>query len=250
MSEEYDFVEKSSPWTRPGVIAAAGFLALILVLGIVLTAIGVFDDDKTNGDATPGPTSSASSTPTNPAASICGLPGHETSGALGTAPRSTTWELVGSVAVPSSRTSGPGKVEDSGLRYCYAHTKEGAVFAAANFYSWGEASRTDAAGVIEHGVASGPGFEAALEQAKNAAPAASDSPSTPVQIRGFRLISYSDSTALVDVAFEISGSGFSHHQLELAWDRGDWRVRVLPDGSLPSGSGLPDLTGYVPWAGA
>jgi hypothetical protein len=245
MSEEYDFVEKSSPWTRPGVIAAAGFLALILVVGIVLTTIGVFDDDKPNSAAPPAP--SASSTPTNPAASLCGLPGHDTSGALGTAPKGTTWELVSNFAAPATATAGPAKTDESGVRYCYAHTKEGAVIAAANIFTWGAVK--DEQAIADHVIASGPGRTAAV--AKGDDPnAGTDTNEERFQIAGFRLLSYDDDSAMVDVALRGANGSAWHMPVELVWEQADWRVRLLPDGSLQQGQALPDLTGYVPWSGA
>ncbi|GGO94028.1 hypothetical protein GCM10011584_34090 [Nocardioides phosphati] len=246
MSEEYGFVEKPSPWTRPSFIAAAGLLALIVVVGIVLSAIGVFGDDKAK-DAAPAPTSSTTSTPSDPDASVCGLEGHETSGALGTAPKDVKWELVGRVALPSSKTAGPGRVEESGLRYCYARTKEGAVLAAANVYSW--PAVTDDEGIVEHAVASGPGKTAVANSTRDGD--ADEGEGVSVQIRGFRLLSYSDTSAMVDFAFQnATTNSYVHASMEMAWEDGDWRVVLNPDGSFNPGSALPDLTGYVPWSGA
>jgi len=39
--------------------------------------------------------------------------------------------------------------------------------------------------------------------------------------------------------------------LNVAWSGGDWKIRVADDGSeLSPVVQLPNLTGYVPWAGA
>ena len=240
--------------SRKGLIGAGIVLAILLAMGVFVAVMTFVGDDEPD-DPTPTTTPTTKPTPSDttssaadPEASICGLEGHQTKGGLDTAP-SADWELIGKSAIPSSDTAGPGVTEDSGVRYCFAHTAEGAVMAGANFYSWGEASRNDPTGVVEHGVASGPGYDAALEQAS----AGPDAPAEDrfVQIRGFRVVTYTEDVALIDYAFEIGAQqGYAHHQLELSWERGDWRLRVGPDGSVSPGGPLPDLVGYVPWSGA
>lgn len=224
--------------------AAAGVVAILIVLGLIIAIINITSDDD---DA---PSAAPTSDPTEEATtdeSVCGLEGHDTEGSLNQPPENVEWELIDTIAIPSSDTAGPGTIEDNGLRYCYAHTPEGALLAAANTFAWGSLVGTKTAPeLVKRSVAEGPGYEAALKQIS----AASGVDSTPgLQIAGFRLLSYDNSTALLDIAVEQSGA-LAHMKLELVWQGGDWKLRPQPDGSSGQAAPLPDLTGFIPWQGA
>lgn len=251
---DHGFVETPSPWTRPGFLLSGGIVALIVVMGIAL-AITTRGGKPPTDPATPTRSAQGTASPstgTDAAASVCGLPGHDTTGTLNAPPRDTTWTLVGTIALPATDSGGPGVVEDTGLRYCYAHTPEGAVLAALNMYSWTTVSKVDPEGALEHAVAQGPGYDA-LANGDGESP--SDAGGEPViaQIRGFRLVSYSDGAAMVDVALQAtkgSATSLVHQPVEVAWDRGDWRIRLTPDGSLLPAAAASSLAGFVAWSGA
>lgn len=243
-----EFQEDPRPFRQRGFVASAAVLAVLVVLGVVITVVTIVDDDSPAAREPASPSSSAqpSETSTDPEASRCGLPGLEKSGTLSAPPKDVTWDLVGTIALPSTEEAGPGEVEDSGLRYCYAHTAEGALLMAANVFGWEE---SDPESVIANSVATGPGKDAALAELESGA--ANDSDDAFVfQIRGFRLMAYTAQSALVDIAVEATTGQFVSAQLELVWEDSDWRVRLTPDGSPFNGKPLPDLTGYVGWVGA
>jgi hypothetical protein len=245
---ETEHQAEPGPFRQRGFLASAVVLAVLLVLGVVVTVLTIVGGDDVRArtiDVTPSPTSSESST--DPDASRCDLPGLEKSGTLSKPPEDVTWELVGTTALPASEEAGPGVVEDSGLRYCYAHTPEGALLMAANAFGW---EHSDPESVVANSVASGPGKDAALAELEAGTAGGDGEDSFIFQIRGFRLLAYTDRAALVDIAVEASAGQFVSAPLELAWEGGDWRVRLTPDGSPFNGKPLPDLTGYVPWAGA
>lgn len=251
MSNPYNGSEEKSLLSRTWFLVAAVVVVLLLAMGIFVSGAAILDDDEppTAGTSTKPTVSGDATTPDDPSASVCGLPGHEAEGTL-SEPPSATWSLVGQVALPQSDTAGPGVIEDSELRYCYAHTPEGALLAAANMYAWGEAAKSDPVAILERNVAAGPGYDAALAEAKNGYEETGEQQS-PLQIRGFRLVSYTGDSSLVDLAFEAGGpGGYARHQIELVWERGDWRVRLDADGTPSDGGPLPDLTGYIPWSGA
>lgn len=225
-------------------------LAAMLVFTVGSGLLEGDDDDKAQAK-TPGPESpNSAQSPTDPNASRCGLPGFETSGTVSEPPTDATWTQVGAQAIPISPSAGPGVVEESQVRYCYAHTPEGAVLAAMNLYAWGVAGTSDPVGVVENGIAEGPGYDEALSMAtgRSAEPPSND---PAIQIVGFQVVSYASDAASVSVAFA-SGLelGYAQQTLELLWDRGDWRVRATLDGSLPPATVTPDLAGYVLWSGA
>jgi hypothetical protein len=230
-----------------GFIASAAVLAVLVVLGVVVTLLTVFDGDaSTPTPAAPSSSSDPTKTPTDPAASRCGLEGLDKSGTLSQPPDDVTWELVGTIAIPASEDAGPGVIEDSGLRYCYAHTPEGALLMAANTLTWSEVGSDE---ILANSVASGPGREAAEAEWNDAA----DNPEgneRRFQITAFKLSAYTDEAAMVDLVIQSGEGQLVSMPMELAWENGDWRLRLTPDGSLFNGKALPDLTGYVLWSGA
>ncbi len=249
-----DDVDEPSDRSVGPVWIAIGVLLVAMAVFVILDALGG-DDDRIGADTaqTPGATASraASTTADANVGSVCGLGGHDRSGPLVEPPEGVTWTLVGRMAIPASDVSGPGVVDGrTGVRYCYARTRAGALLAAAGFHSWSEVPARHQVTVVEHGVASGPGNDIARQAAQDLpSEPAGEGRGEPVQIRGFQLLAYTDDAALVDLAFQ-RGSGFTHHQLELVWEGGDWRVRLRPDGTVPGAEAIPDLTGYVPWMGA
>ncbi|MFV0452776.1 MAG: hypothetical protein ACK5LS_11160, partial [Propioniciclava sp.] len=95
--------EQQNPFTRPGSIAAAAVIALIVVLG---TTIGIVNATR-NDEPEPTPTTNTSSATatTEPAvaggtASICGLQGEELSEARLTSAPDATWDYQGTAAYP------------------------------------------------------------------------------------------------------------------------------------------------------
>lgn len=242
---------EQNPYTRPGFVAAAVVVALVVILAAVLGYRAVAEPD--DPDPTTAPTSSdptATAAPTeSPSAqggeSVCGLEPVELDGTLTAAP-ATEWELVGTTAAPSVKGHGPGEIEDDGFRYCYSHTPTGALLAAANVTAMG--SDPDLLPkVAEHLFAEGPGRDIVLSET----PPGNAGGGVRVQIAGYRLLDYSGDSATVDIAVRGSNGALGGQVYDLTWEEGDWKVQVAPDGQLPTGLVvLPDLTGYILWAGA
>ncbi len=256
MSDNTDSLDDQpgSPWTQKGFIAAAVVVGLLIILGAVLVITRPSDgDDRADPGpqpttSTPAPTATSSaSTPSTDSA--CGLPAGDQAVPV-TAPPKTEWELVGTIAVPSApETHGPGQIED-GLRSCFARTPTGALYAAANLVASTSVPELREPVVRMLG-AEGPERDRALELL-----ASDDAPATSgVQIAGFTFLNYDGETTTVDLAVRaLSGAsqvGYAHIPVTLRWEEGDWKVVFGADGALGAGTGpIPDLAGYVPWAGA
>ncbi|MEO5536015.1 MAG: hypothetical protein ABIR17_12900 [Pseudolysinimonas sp.] len=237
-----DNAERPSPFTRPGFIAAAIVIVIILVAGGIAVVSGL------NSRATPHPTATETSGPIGSPVdeSVCGLDGFETESTLTAAP-DNEWELVGTVAAPTDPAIGPGVVAD-GFRSCFAHTTEGALFATVNFLALGTDSTTGPR--LPDLVAAGPGRDALLEQIANAGPGGSTS-DVRGQIAGFKIGAYSSSAATVDLAINFNDGRLASFPIKLTWEDGDWKIVLADDGSLPlSPAGLQSLGGYIPWGGA
>jgi len=225
-----------------------GFIAAAIVVGvIVLAAIVVLVASLNRGSDEPvtPPTGRTSSTPTAAASdeSVCGLDGFEKTNTLTQAPEND-WELVGTVAAPTEpEGAGPAEIVD-GLRTCYAHTAEGALFLAVNFSAMGtDASLRDR---LPQLVAPGPGRDALI-----AAGSESSGSALRAQVAGYKIGSYSAEEATVDLAVNYSSGELVSLPLKLVWAEGDWKIQMTDAGKLPlSPAPITSLGGYTPWSGA
>src|SRR5689334_18740018 len=100
-----DFADRP-PWTRPGFIAAAVLLALVVAAGVAIALLPSPNDHPTAGPTTPPaatgtPGTDATGTP-NGATAPTDVPT--------VAPGDVTWQLVGQEAVPVSASAGPRRV--------------------------------------------------------------------------------------------------------------------------------------------
>jgi hypothetical protein len=226
-----------------------GFIAAAVVVGvIVLAAIIVLVTSLAGGGNEPGasPTRAPSATPTSSPAdeSVCGLKGFDTENTLTSAPEND-WELVGTIAVPTdSDVAGPGTVSD-GLRTCYSHTAEGALFMAVNYLGMG----TDATlyNRLFQLVAPGPGRDALAAQA-DSGPSTS---STRAQVAGYKISGYSPETTTIDLALNYSSGQLVSLPMKLVWAENDWKLVLTDTGELPiAPAPIENLGGYTPWSGA
>lgn len=237
-----DESRSGSIFSRRGFVAATIVVGAIVALGIfVLIATLVSPPgggpatDPTNG---PGPSAGDES--------VCGLDGFETTSTLDEAP-DVQWELVGTVAAPTSPDVGPGVVENDGFRSCFAHTAEGALFAAVNYVALSSDPR------LQPGVwqllEEGPVRDQAEADAGSATPAPSES---RLQVAGFNVLSYSVDKAVIDVAFQVTApsTGLMSLPIEFVWQDGDWRVATTGTGLPYAPVQIENLGGYIPWSGA
>ena len=234
-----------SPFRSRGFIVAAAVVGLIAVIAVVALIAGLFNGDDDAKPPTPTSTPAESTSPVaEDAASICGLPGYADSGTI-EAPPQTQWELVGTVAAPTDpEGAGPGKVESNGFRSCYAHTPEGALFAAVSYLAVAsDARNTDR---LYELLANGE-----VKDQLRATPMPAEPGADRLQVAGFKLNSYSAEEAVVDVAWSITSQGGSlvSFPTVLKWEDGDWKVEIGTNGPPFAPSPLENLGGYIPWAG-
>ncbi|MFS0735352.1 hypothetical protein ABC304_04115 [Microbacterium sp. 1P10UB] len=234
--------ESRNPFTSKGFIFGAIIFGVLVLAAILLAVTSLGGGGGQTAPATTA-TPTASAVAAGEAASVCGLPGYDESGDLTAAP-TTDWTIVGTMAAPSSEEAGPGVVAESGLRSCYAHTVEGALFAMANLWAMGTDGRLSAV-LLEEQTAPGAGRDAAL-----AAGAAQSNTGGSVQIVGFRVSSYTATEATIDIAFRTNTNQLLSFPAPVKWVDGDWKL-VLTDAGQPPfrPSTLTSLGGYTPWAG-
>lgn len=242
--------QSQSPFTRPGFIAAAVVVALIVVLGIVIAIVNVVRDDDADAEPAPGPETTATAPTTEPpettaSESMCGLEGTELSGAVSTAP-DAEWQFQDTTAYPTSPAYGPAEINGEGVRYCFQHSPEGALFAAANAAVQGSDPET-VGPWLDYFIAEGPHREAVLSQGQGAA---EEMAGVRVDIGGFRVLSYEGDTARVDIALRGSSQGQTVNLsmvYALEWEDGDWKLTVTDPSTPINVATIPDLTGYIAW---
>jgi len=234
--------EPRNPFTTKGFIVGAAVVGALALAGIVLGVTSLDAGGGGNTAATPG-TSTPSSNISADAESVCGLPGYDETGTLAAAP-TTEWTIVGTMAAPNSDTAGPGVTDDDGVRRCYAHTVDGALFAVANLWAMGSNARLSDP-VIEKLTVPGPGRDAAL-----ARDVAQSNTGLSAQITGFKTLSYNGDSATIDIAFRLNDGTLASIATDVAWSDGDWKMQLTDDGqSAYNPVLLQSLGGYVPWAG-
>jgi hypothetical protein len=239
-----------SPFTRPRFVLAALVVGLVVVLAVVVGIVRATGHD--NKDASPGPSASAAAptaagTPSSSAhgsdASACGLPGVVLTGTISAAP-AAEWAYQGTTAYPTSPKYGPGATDSSGVHYCFQHSPQGALFAAANVLVQ-TMDRTMVVAVIERFAPAGSYRDKLLADVPTAAPPTG----VRITLGGFRLLAYTGDTARVDIGTNISVNGTpssGSYVYEFTWQDGDWKYNPKPTQS--SGyTALPNLAGYVPW---
>ncbi|POM25750.1 hypothetical protein BTM25_01330 [Actinomadura rubteroloni] len=239
-----------SPFRRPGFIAAAAFLALILVLGVVALVTGL---DSGNGTAAPShPSVGARPGTTAPAAGGC-HPTDTDQRTPANAPPGVLWQSYENMVLPYSKSAGP-MVTEGEIARCYAHTPVGALMAAAHI-TYRAAVAVDWRKFAQVEFVGGAGKSAYLAN-RSASPAPIEHASGGIgQIAGFSFISYDSSTAVIRLAYRnpLQNSGLAPYgsgDYTMKWSNDDWRLELQPNGdSGPPGPDTQDLDGYVAWGG-
>ncbi|MHA7241380.1 hypothetical protein [Arthrobacter sp. TMS1-12-1] len=238
-------------WAAPRFLMSAVAVLLLVIVGIILF-IWAGNDDESEA-APPAQTQTATLTPSASLASsdesVCGL--DAAGGATLTAPpEDVEWEFIGGIAAPKSAEHGPGVVdEQTGVRSCYSHTPEGALLSLANLLAAsGDPElllRTTEVVALE-----GPGKDIDMQRLQRRVDSGSTT-TPPIKIEGFRLLSYSEDRATVEVvASGDSGSELVYITIStiMEWHEGDWHVKYNDDGSSgPVEGQISDLSGYVLW---
>jgi hypothetical protein len=238
-------------WTKPTFIISA--IAVILLIGTGIILFAFLGNNREPDAAPPAQPQTTAPTPavTEPASgeSVCGL--DATGGTtLTSAPENVEWEFLGGIAAPKSTEHGPGVIDEkTGVRSCYSHTPEGALLSLAGRI----AASGDPDLLLETTRAlsiDGPGKEVSIQRIEERIGSGSTT-APPIQIEGFRVLSYSDEKATLEVvASADSGSELMYltTSADMKWHEGDWHVMFEDDGSSgPVEGRVSDLSGYIPW---
>jgi hypothetical protein len=227
-----------SPWTNRGFIAAAVIVGLIVIAGVMVAVLPSPDsDDGQQPPPTASATGSASPEPlptTVPTA----------------APADVTWNLLGQVALPYSRSAGPREVNAT-TASGYAHTPTGALIAAAQLST--RAALSSGKEVYEPTITRqfvpSEDRDRLLGNLRNA-PQQPAEPGELSQTAGFLYQSYTPDTAVIGLVDRAPGAAPRFHitTVTMLWRDGDWRMVAPPAGSwLSVNRRATDLSGVVEW---
>lgn len=240
--------DDKTPWSRPGWIASVGFLALIVVVGLLVIVLAPRHDDARA--ARPTEVAAApSAAPTPTARSGCDLPpATDDASMAGKATirlTGTRWLYEGASSYPVSATYGPARRAPEGYRYCYQHSAGGALFMAANTVALSLPGDQASAAYAGYIIGTGPYHDQQL----TAGGAEDPDPSLRMMITGYRILEYDGTTATIELAVHTTTIDQSMELslvFDLVWQRGDWRYSAdVPEPlSVTQASGT---VGYTSW---
>lgn len=244
MTEQLETDNDNAWWAGPRFLISAVLVALLAVLGVVLW---LWPDGEETSQAAPAPAATAE--PVSGEESVCGL-GATGGTTLTRAPEDIKWEALGAIYAPSSEEHGPGTVDEStGVRSCYSHTPEGALLSSTNMLVSGNDPQV-LLDTIRARVMDGPGKDIAIGQAQQRV-SEGDTTAVPLEVAGFRLLSYTQNKATVEVVLAADDGTekvYTTTATDMVWHEGDWRFALQDDGSGGPVSGqVSDLTGYIEW---
>ena len=244
MTDHFESDDNNTWWRTPRFLISAVLVVLLIVLGLVLW---LWPDGEEQAQSLPTPI--ATTEVTTSEESACGL--DATGGTtLTKAPDNVEWEALGALYAPSSEKHGPGKVDpETGVRSCYSHTPEGALLSVTNMLTSSNDPQllldTSEALILE-----GPGKD--INSGRIQQRIAEGSASTvPMQIAGFRLLSYTGDKATVEVVAAVDDGtekAYITNSADLIWQDGDWRFAFRDNGDAgPVSGNVSDLSGYITW---
>ena len=138
---------------------------------------------------------------------------------------------------------GPG-VTDETITYCFAHNPTGAVLAASNFWNWYTSQQNYLEAIKQLTVPNAIQTQllAVLEEEWDG------SSGSPVEIRGFQVVDYTDEVAEISLAFSLSKYEFDYYSVPiyLVWVDGDWKVDLPTEWDVQAVTSLAQ-GGFIAW---
>jgi hypothetical protein len=185
--------------------------AVAAALMIAATVAGCSEDTATGGDTAP------------------------TAADVGAPPAEVTWRPYQGIEVPYSDVDGPTADTSSAAPTGYSATPQGAVLAAIQGQArLALAPDTAWATVTRELVAPGDGRDAyAIARSAASITDAAD-PATTAAFTGFRVSSYDESRAVIDVATTMPGGQLTAVPVTVLRSTGDWKI------ALPAPTGAED----------
>lgn len=218
---------------------AIGVVVLIAALGVVLVI------QKATGGK------SHATSQNNPPVSGSAAPGQGDQ-KVPTAAPATSWSLFRGVALPSSASAGPARVDSTGtIATGYAHTPIGALMAAANSgWRYFLAYDKEYKAAADAQLAPGAGKAAWLKGRGTASVNTPEEPGRLGQIAAFEFVSYNLQAAATQIVLRYGDGTMGVLIRKVAWLDSDWKIVPADDGGISTNAQpVTSLAGFIPWAG-
>ena len=239
-----DEVNSARPrWLVP--VIATGFLAALAVW--VIASPG---QSPLAGSHHHPVTRQAASSPSIPSPSATASPSSLDQSVPDSPPPGVTWQIIDTVALPFSAGAGPASVAD-GIPSGFAHTPTGALVAMVQI-DFRHLIEPNFVAVTQADVANTPGraqfFD--LVEADGLTNPANPEPGTYLQLAGFQFVSYTTSTAVIQLLTARPDGSYQVSTLSVAWDGNDWQLVLQADGTdSPNQQIVSSPVGFVLWGG-
>lgn len=234
---ENEFAGPRPPWTRPGFIASAVLLVLVLAGAVAVVTLSGDDPDAPQSAATSAAPTGAQGNA--PAPANTAIPTQ--------APADVTWQLSGVNPVPVSASAGPRHITAT-TAAGFARTPTGALVAAAQIIGHTATDPKVAETTIAQQWVAGPDRDKALAMVREEAKA-TPTPGktrTPLQVTGFRYVSYAADNAVVSVVYRVNAS-LAAMTVTMRWIDDDWRMVPPAGGNWSTVMSVTDGSGMVEW---
>lgn len=238
------FGQRRGPFRQRGFIAAAAFIALVLIAGIVVLL------NHGSGGGKPSATGTTAPPVTASASAPAGCAPSDTDQTVPTATPDVTWTLWNGEAVPTSSADGPAKVTGA-VPTCYADTPVGALVALTQVELRTQVAQDpDLAAITAADFVPNAG-EAKAEALYQSGAQVSDY-TADFQVGGFEFVSYTKASATIQLAMVQTNGGDESATFTVQYDSStdDWQGVLSSSGAFGTTlSGINGLTGYVSWSG-
>ena len=211
---------KITLWASIGVLVFAVIAALIIFL-----VPGPSDSAAPGNTSSPKPSSSK---PADASGVGCKAPASDNR----KVPADLRWEATDGISWTASATAGPTRTVD-GFGTCFQHSPVGAALAAVTInLSTVDRTQLD---IAKFYLADSPGRDTALAQIEPGtySPIKQQMEDNGMSLVGFRVEEYDKDRAAIRIVLRVpnSSTGFRGIPVPMVWSDGDWKLKLLDDGS-------------------
>jgi len=236
--------------SKPAAISAIVIVALVVIVVLFSTLLGVFAPAKNDDQGSagrPAPTESAAASTDGP----CNVP--TTGQAVQDVPSDLTWHAGrGGITWPVSAAVGPTKKVD-GFAACFARTRTGAALAATTGYLGQYDTGHSVRQLLNFYIADSAGKPITVDGTAKGQTSPEQMRAQGLSVAGYSIESFTKNRVIVDLVLtQPSGAtGYFAVPLTMVWVNGDWKVSVLDNGELYSGNPLtPTQNDFTAWGGS
>jgi hypothetical protein len=140
---------------------------------------------------------------------------------------------------------------DRDVARCFAHDAEGALIASVRIQQQILGATASTWPIAAEGLAPGPDTDALSAQMDTLLaerPASADTNTPFAAVAGFKFLSYSPATAVVELVYRTTSGGLYTASQTMHWVGGDWRIAPLAPSELSSPqTAVASLLSYVEW---